>query len=450
MKKTDMRIAALIVAVVLMLGVLTLSGCGDEEAKVLEEALEAVQDEDYETLAELLEEHDSLGESEELISALEKRLRKLESAYEDEQMEYEEVLAELEQIEDLGLSSLKKPLKQIRKTLETLFTERSKKTVRLMTSLTYVSYQYIDKTIGKSINTISYNYDEAGRLTEYGREFDFWRDGSYHSGYDTTMTYTYDSRGRIVEINSISEDSDGEIDTMQLTAGYEADRLTTYTGFMNDESAVVTFEYDENGNIGSRTLSRDGSMTVSWYAYDENNTLRLLCTPPSGMTIVDEKGRRVADIYLTTMTAIMFERNEYGHLTGQYQYVNIKDPSNFYESLDNIIQTITEEEPVDTLEVEYTYDEQGRVLSVAINENGETANGIFTDSGNIRTLALSGNSPTYGSMTIVLEYDDAGDLVADRRYKDGKIESEMLYTYVALELPADYKPNILEPIYMID
>ena len=108
MKTLMRRFTALLTALVMVLGVLTLSGCGGEKKsgsddleEALEEALEALEDGDYDTVVELIEDNDDLAEEKDLIKAVKKHIKNLASEYEDGELDEDEVAEALEDMEDL-------------------------------------------------------------------------------------------------------------------------------------------------------------------------------------------------------------------------------------------------------------------------------------------------------------------------------------------------------------
>lgn len=94
---------------------------------------------------------------------------------------------------------------------------------------------YQDKTMAASETHYEYTYDDKGNMLSN----DFYRDGQFMYGY----TYTYDADG-----NCTSERADGELQyESDYTNGGKNVTTTTYKDG-NEVSAIIEYEYDEQGN----------------------------------------------------------------------------------------------------------------------------------------------------------------------------------------------------------
>lgn len=98
MRKYFRRAIALLAALVLVLG---LTGCEFLEERKLNKALEALENEDFVQVLELVEENDSLAESKDLTRAVKKYLKNLASQLEDGELDLDDVEEILEEMEDL-------------------------------------------------------------------------------------------------------------------------------------------------------------------------------------------------------------------------------------------------------------------------------------------------------------------------------------------------------------
>lgn len=98
MRKYFRRAIALLAALVLVLG---LTGCEFLEERKLNKALEALENEDFAQVLELVEENDSLAESKDLTRAVKKYLKNLASQLEDGELDLDDVEEILEEMEDL-------------------------------------------------------------------------------------------------------------------------------------------------------------------------------------------------------------------------------------------------------------------------------------------------------------------------------------------------------------
>ena len=98
MLKHSRRVIALLTALVLLL---SLTGCEFLEERKLNKALEALENEDFSQVLELVKENDSLVESKDLTRAVKRFLKNLASQLEDEELDFDDVEEILEEMEDL-------------------------------------------------------------------------------------------------------------------------------------------------------------------------------------------------------------------------------------------------------------------------------------------------------------------------------------------------------------
>lgn len=397
-----------------------------------QQALRAIEASDYATALNIVSRNQTVSHSEKLISKLNKRIDELESGYEKEKLEYEFVETELNAIEQLGISSISERLITAKKNTYDLYCTRTYETVYLRTSLVQTNWN----SAYTSTTTYNWSYDDTGRLTGYGYGYEYpdSEDSNMYTGY----LYTYDDNGRIIAITI----ADGDANVAELTAVYDEDGyLTEYQGSYDGEMTSVRFGYDKNGNFASRILEdSDGEISQKIeYVYDENGTMR--------------------DRTIYIMSYVInakFDNNgkvceQSMQLDGEYQYRYFLDYNEHGHLCNQIIYSEDNAEPSSTLEVEYTYDSEGRITKIYLEEDGRSASGTFQGSDTYRTLTLSGRSSSYGDVTIVLEYDDAGNLVKQAQYVNGTLQSEAVYTYISLELPLSYEqPNTNNPIYVIN
>lgn len=397
-----------------------------------QQAMRAIEDCDYSSALNIVSRNQTVSHSEKLISKLNKRINELESGYEKERLEYEVVEAELNAIEQLGISGVSERLLTAKKNTNDLYCARTYEIVYLRTSLVQTNW-YSSIT---STTTYNWSYDDKGQLTgySYGNEYSDDEAFNAYTGY----SYTYDENGRIIVITM----EDGDANLAELTAVYDKDGyLTEYQGTYDGEAASVRFGYDENGNFASRILEdADGEISQKVeYVYDENGILRERSLYMIGHTVTskyNDDGKiceQSMQLNGESRYRYFLDYNEHGHLCNQIMYNG-----------DNV-------EPSNTLEVEYTYDSEGRITHIYLEEDGRSASGIFQGSDTYRTLSLEGKASNYGDMTIVLEYDDAGNLVKQTQYVNGMLQYETLYTYIPLKLPLNYEqPNTNNPVYLIN
>lgn len=400
-----------------------------------QQVLRAVESRDYTTALDIVSRNQTVGYSDELINKLNKRIDELESGYEKKELEYEQVQTELNAIEYLGVSGVSEELSAAKKTVYDLYCSRTYQTVYLKTS------SVNNRWDGSSLTTETYNwnYDNHGRLTEYGYSYEYPEDTKWN--FSRNYLYSYSEDGNISGF-TYSETGEESI-LMRFTSTYEDGLLTGYNGIYKGMPVPVQirFSYDENGNFSSvEELEAGISQSKTEYVYDENGNMRDRTIHPMGSWIVNAK----------------FDDNGYLceqslKIDDEYQYRNFYNYNEYGHLCNETIYSENNTEPSFTLQVKYTYDNEGHITKIDIEENGYSASGTFQGSDAYRTLSFDGSSSTYGDMTIVLEYDDAGNLKKQSRYVDDELQYEVLYTYMSLELPLNYeKPDTKEPIYAIN
>ena len=85
-----------------------------------------------------------------------------------------------------------------------------------------------------------------------------------------TVTYDYDNSGKLSVVNSVSKDFDGTFTTTEVHAwSYNASGLpdTMYKVKNLVDSTLVTFRYDDLGNVAEERLTRNGRPLETYYYY---------------------------------------------------------------------------------------------------------------------------------------------------------------------------------------
>jgi RHS repeat-associated protein len=119
------------------------------------------------------------------------------------------------------------------------------------------------ETLGSTVSSYAYGYDEAGRLTEV------------QFNGEPLSSYSYDANGNRLSYHEGVETTEGAYD--------DQDRLLTY--------GSASYSYSPNGELASKTVGT----AVTTYAYDALGNLRRVVLP-NGRTIdyvVDAANRRI-------------------------------------------------------------------------------------------------------------------------------------------------------------
>jgi len=259
-----------------------------------------------------------------------------------------------------------------------------------LTTLTYpgnkvVTYGYdlTDRLISVTDwldNTVTYEYDLAGNLTKTG-----YPDGS-------TLRNKYDNAARLTAIADYKADG-----TINAVFNYTLNALgnRTDTSFTQPQNSVpspssianthaddnglltsgsATYEYDNNGNVITRTIGSE----VTSYTWDYDNMLTQItsgCNTLASYTY-DVLGNRVAfgnTRYVVDPTGglskVLAETDASGNITAYYVYglgllskITPADQAYYYH-YDGIGSTIAITNASGTVVNKYAYDEYGKVLS---------------------------------------------------------------------------------------
>lgn len=245
------------------------------------------------------------------------------------------------------------------------------------------------------------SYDSAGRLVgsvdPRGYE-------AGNSPTDFTSTFTYDAGDRLVNTrNPLGGEVTAEfdlagnvvrrIDELSRATTYTYDAANRLTRLVAPDAAVTAYGYDTAGNLTSRT---DGNGHTTTYGYDPARQLTSVTTPA---------GRRTEYSYddAGNVTAVLLP-----HLAGA------PDPADraITAQFDALNRRSRIDYPTGTADVEFTYDGQGRRLSM-VDGTGRTD---YTHDPVGRLLSAA--HEIKGSFSYA--YDSAGRLLS-RTYPDGAV-----------------------------
>lgn len=307
------------------------------------------------------------------------------------------------------------------------------------------------------LRTISYQYDEAGRITEYRNDVSY--DGFFDSVPDTGVTaddsdelsltsslcfsYIYGQDGNISSVVMVNDSlvskieyvyEDGQIaglKTYGLTdSRYEpavecnSQGLLTCVSFLYDDEVIYAweFEYYDSGRIRQTTAGGTASSYKTVTAYDE-----------AGNTIKQEI--QLGEVILSNKSQ---EFDHRGNMTSysDSSYSWTVDYTYKGRRLDSMVWTVTAS--------------TGEEASATFDCQYDGSDGILTvveTSGDADVLSMAG----YGSdPTIKFQVDKAGNLLCYEVFSDDTLLSSVTNTYREIRVSRDYqKPNVTgDPQYL--
>jgi len=241
-------------------------------------------------------------------------------------------------------------------------------------------------TITWTGNTITYQYDAAGRLTKKTLP-----NGRY-------IAYTYDSAGRRTQMT----------DYFGGQTNYSYDALGRLTSLTNPFGEVTTFQYDANSRLIRKNLANG---TYTTYSYNSRGFLTGIYNYKSNGTLIT---------YATYTYDAVGNRLSMSTPEGNYSY-----------SYDAIYRLTGEVNPIGGT-YSYTYDAVGNRLSMT--HNGQTINYVY-DAGN--KLLQAGNTTfTYdGNGNMVSKTENGQTTTYVYNYEDKMVQvnlpngSSIVYSY---------------------
>lgn len=406
--------------VLLLISLLCVSfgGCGQEKTPE-EQALKAIKSGDYDEAQTIIGENAMVVQDEAVIEQLENRIAELQNAYENESMKHDDVVEELEAIGRLGVPNTWSDLEEAFEYVENLYLERNFQKVWLCTS--NVTKTYAGTT------EITWNYDNAGRLTEYSK-----RITEDNLDYFMSYIYEYNDDGEITGI-VISDDEN----QYRVEAVYSGNQLVQYVGETGEENGRIYFEYDASGNLVKQEIEYDSERTtLSEMSYHSNGKIAEKRTyTGSSYTILskfDESGRLIESLILSSGDCVSRTITEY-NAEGQVSY------QASYE-----MGALTPE-----TETRIEYDSEGRISVISGTSDGKE----FYSKGDWAPSGGSVSFLNWAGFLIKQSYDEAGNCTSTAQYEKNSFEEvyEQKCTYIMLYLPFDYeKPDMNDPRYLVN
>ena len=255
---------------------------------------------------------------------------------------------------------------------------------------------YLSKLTYGNNNSVSYTYDDHGRLTTQ----------TYEDG--DTVTYQYDNNGALA---TVTDSATG----VKTTYYYDfTDRLMKYAEKSTNFSHIVGYEYDSINNLTALVETINGTSYTTSYAYDDDNRVTGVTNGNVNETYAyDGFGRVSGKTTKDGATNILTETLEY-----------IADTTNATTS--GQVRKLTIDAAND-LTFEYTYDANGNITQVV--SGGKTTTYTY-DKAN--QLIREDNEAANLSWT--WEYDNAGNILSHSQYayttgELGTATSSVNYTY---------------------
>ena len=296
---------------------------------------------------------------------------------------------------------------------------------------TYYTYNSAGKVVREQTGNdyTYYTYDAKGNnlvLATLKKDYQGEAPALYDSSLTCfdTITYTYDSKGRILK----EENSDGSSVSYEYDASGNVTKETNVT-VENDKTktTVTTYTYDEMGNLLT-TQSEGDSAT---YVYDKaGRTLRVTQNGETTRTLYDDEGRTVQEIapedYDSSKDGLP-NTNTYSDSNAGHRYVYNETTGNLDSETNRLDVTTTYkyndvgakiQEKFDIYE--FNYIPHGELESVKISGKTKVSYSYNDDNKLLSESYANGDSVRY-------EYDDNGSLA--RQFHNDDTSPYVAYSY---------------------
>lgn len=245
---------------------------------------------------------------------------------------------------------------------------------------------YLTKSTYGNGHTISYSYDDYGRTTAKT-----YKDGVEDTTEDV-ITYAYDNNGNL---GLVSDSATGR--TTKYLYDFQ-DRLSRYEELGTGYSSTVTWGYDTDNNLTSQTHVLNGTTYTTGYTYDDDNRL-------TGSTQGTLSSTYAYDA-LSRMTSITAKNGSTQVVKTEIGYTGKANSTTATSS-----QVATWKNTAGSAVTTYTYayDDQGNITSIS---DGTWAMTYEYDEHN---QLVRENNP-YTDETWVYSYDDGGNIKSVKEY----------------------------------
>lgn len=465
--KLPMAVAAICFIAVIIVGVLVYQWYMSAEQR----AIRAINEGDYNLVMAILNEDDTIFESEKLAERICANIADVKASYIDDEIDYNSAIRELDKIDQLTVSGIAATLREAKLFVETLNQSR----INFATAETlYLSGDYI-----QAIDYYSLVVDEDTNyftaLDKITQAEDRYRSEILSTAAEFASDGLYEDAITALEnaIENLNNDPELVLQLQTYQKTYEDMFTTIYvktgmTYYFADQIEGVPdtyyeYKYDSYGRLLSETFYY---VNYSWYL-------------DSGFTSYEEHTEEVTYTYdehgFRSSAIVYLDQKEIGRgsVVGDKFVVKIEYPSEdepsvasytFDNSL-NLIETVNETSNIRQVS---TFDDEGKMLTHSINwQNGPVtlyeyqydANGfvkeivnhsIYEDNDTItyqRVAEYENGRPTKlvtydsdgnaRSEQVIYVYDDLGNLIEQSTYRDGSLEYSYTYLYEAVKVHAN-------------
>lgn len=243
-------------------------------------------------------------------------------------------------------------------------------------------------------------------------------DNSDDSTISSKTEYTYDIYGNIAQTVEYMDDEPVSKSVSRYDAAGRLLNQTDYdlTGWFPTRISTDKYTYDDQGRITSTTHRHGFETETVTYTYDDEARTQTI-TLPDGSVVVqyhDEQGRAVRSECTAAngdTSAEEFERREDG------QWLRVR----YYQN--GILETIAE----------YTYDDQGRLLTWTETADGETHTVFRYEYGARYQIRYNED----GSKVSTSYRDDGKIQYIVHSDAHGKVTEDSYYYYTDIQVPAE-------------
>lgn len=250
---------------------------------------------------------------------------------------------------------------------------------------------YLTKSTYANDDSISYNYDDLGRITSK----------TYEDG--ASISYVYDSNGNL---GLMTDSATGR--TTKYSYDF-LDRLMRYVETGTDYSNSVSWTYDEKNNLTSQKQTINGTTYTTSYSYDDDNNLSGSTQGNTTSSYTYDGFGRIGAIIGTHKIG----SDTSAIVTSNIAYIDVgtSGTSSQVDTWENIT-------PAGTTKYTYTYDSRGNITSISNNVTNTTTR------------------YRYDSLNQLIREDnqEAGTTWSYTYFKGGNIQSKTEYSYTTGDL----------------
>ena len=243
-------------------------------------------------------------------------------------------------------------------------------------------------------------------------------DNSYDSTISSKTEFAYDIYGNIAQTVEYMDDEPVGKSVSRYDAAGRIVKQTDYdlTGWLPLITSAKEYTYDDQGRITSTTYRQGFEKSTITYTYDDANHTQTITYSDGAYTVqyLDEAGRACRSEHTAAngdTSAEEFDRREDG------QWLRIRCYQN------GVPETVTE----------YTYDDQGRLLTCTETADGETHTVFRYEYGERYQIRYNGD----GSKVSTSYRDDGKIQYIVHSAAHDNITEDAYYYYTDIQVPAE-------------